>query len=64
MDEYLSEVQAILDRDPSQREGQAFYNAFRIRWPELEAEVVGTEWDPFNDDRRLPAFLGWLEGRV
>jgi hypothetical protein len=64
MDEYLDEVRKTMEHYPDQREGQAFYNAFRLRWPHLEAEVVGTERDPFSNDRNLPAFLEWLEKRV
>jgi len=64
LDQYLDEVQATMERDPQQREGQAYFNAFRLRWPELQAEVIGTDRDPFSNDRSLPAFLDWLQARL
>jgi len=62
--QYLDEVQATMERDPQQREGQAYFNAIRLRWPELQAEVIGTDRDPFSNDRNLPAFLDWLQARL
>jgi hypothetical protein len=64
LDQYLDEVQATMERDPTQREGQAYFNAFRLRWPELQGEVIGTDCDPFSNDRSLPAFLAWLQARL
>jgi hypothetical protein len=61
MSRYLDCVDEVLRDYPDQREGQAYYNAFRMIWPELEHEIVGTERDCFNDDRNLPAFLDWVE---
>ena len=64
VDQYLDEVRATMERDPQQREGQAYFNAIRLRWPELQAEVIGTDRDPFSNDRNLPAFLDWLQARL
>lgn len=61
MSRYLDRVEEVLRDYPDQREGQAYYNALRMIWPELQHEIAGTERDCFNDDRRLPAFLGWVE---
>ncbi|GLZ34911.1 hypothetical protein Lesp02_70980 [Lentzea sp. NBRC 105346] len=58
---YLDLVDEIRQRDPSQREGQAHYNALRMGWPHLEAQVVGTDRDCYSSDRALPAFLTWVE---
>jgi hypothetical protein len=57
-DEYLDLVEEIRQRDPSQREGQAFYNAAHTKWPDLLATLPPAR-DPFSDDRRLPSFLDW-----
>ncbi|MCP2164427.1 hypothetical protein LX83_001267 [Goodfellowiella coeruleoviolacea] len=46
---------------PEQREGQAHYNVLRREWPDLQHEVVGTDRNCYGDDRRLPAFLSWVE---
>jgi hypothetical protein len=64
LDQFLDEVQATMEQYPDQREGQAYFNAFRLRWPELSAEVTGTERDPYSNDRNLPAFLAWLQARL
>lgn len=52
---------AILKKDPSQRLGQAYYNAVRDLFPngsEMLAKYIdGTGLDPFEDDKRVPAFL-------
>lgn len=61
MGRYLDFLDGYLRDHPDQREGQAHYNAFRILWPHLQADVAGTERDCFSVDARLPAFLEWLE---
>ncbi|MFD9736679.1 hypothetical protein [Umezawaea sp. NPDC059074] len=61
MSRYLDCVEKVLCEHTDQREGQAYYNAVRMVWPEHQHEIVGTERDCFNDDRRLPAFLDWVE---
>jgi hypothetical protein len=61
MSRYLDRVEKVRREHPDQREGQAYYNALRMIWPELQHEIVGTERDCFSDDRSLPAFLDWVE---
>ncbi|GAB2824870.1 hypothetical protein GCM10027200_25290 [Lentzea nigeriaca] len=58
---YLDLVDEVMRRDPSQREGQAHYNALRIGWPHLEAQVLGTDRDCFSSDKALPALLAWVD---
>jgi hypothetical protein len=58
---YLDLVDEVMRRDPSQREGQAHYNALRMGWPHLEAQVVATERDCFSSDKVLPEFLAWVD---
>jgi hypothetical protein len=61
MSRYLDRVDEVIRGYPDQREGQAYYNALRMIWPDLQHEIVGTERDCYSDDRRLPAFLDWVE---
>ncbi|MFD5828259.1 hypothetical protein [Lentzea sp. NPDC060358] len=58
---YLDLVDEVMRRNPSQREGQAHYNALRMGWPHLEALVVATERDCYSSDKALPSFLEWVE---
>lgn len=50
-------AQEILRGDPTQRIGQAYYNAVRVEDEWLQREIDGTDRDPFNSDKNLPAFL-------
>lgn len=55
-------AQEIIRDDPTQRIGQAYYNAVRFEDAWLRREIDGTERDPFNNDAALPAFLeAWYE---
>lgn len=47
-----------------QRFGQAHYNSFQILYPGLENEIINTEFDCFNDDSKLPAFLTWVQASL
>ncbi|MFD7652361.1 hypothetical protein ACFV4N_00070 [Actinosynnema sp. NPDC059797] len=58
---YLDLLDDYVRHHPAERVGQAHYNALRLEWPHLEHEIVGTERDCFGDDRKLPAFLDWVE---
>jgi hypothetical protein len=58
---YLGLVDEVMRRDPSQREGQAHYNALRMGWPHLEAHVLGTERDCYSSDKALPDLLAWID---
>lgn len=55
----------VLKGDPSQRIGQAYYNAVRDLFPDggewMSAYVDGTDFDPFNNDAALPQFLFHLQ---
>ena len=44
------------------RMGQSYYNTLAIHKPDL-AEAVPLDLDPFHDDRRIHAFLQWVEDR-
>lgn len=48
---------------PDMREGQAYANALAMAWPHLLPEMDATV-DPFGNDRKLPAFLDWLDNRL
>ncbi|WP_141979702.1 hypothetical protein [Saccharothrix saharensis] len=61
MGRYLDLVEAEMRRDPEMREGQAHYVALCRGWPHLHEQIAGTERDCFSVDRRLPAFLAWVE---
>jgi hypothetical protein len=58
---YLDLVDEVMRRDPEQREGQAHYNALRIGWPHLEAQVIHTDRDCFSSDTALPELLAWID---
>jgi hypothetical protein len=58
---YLDILDEIMREYPEQREGQAHYNALRIGWPHLEAQVLRTERDCFNSDKALPKLLAWID---
>ncbi|MDV3136621.1 hypothetical protein [Mycobacterium sp. 29Ha] len=58
--EYLDLVSEVRRGEPAQREGQAYYNAARMKWPGL-LDNLPVESDPFSDDKRLPSFLAWLD---
>ena len=58
---YLDLVDEVMRQCPNQREGQAHYNALRMGWPHLEAQVVATERDCYSSDQVLPRFLEWVE---
>ena len=62
--DYLDLVAEVWRDDPTQREGQAYFNAARMKWPGLVDDIIGTEYDPFTLDRHLPAFLEWLDQAV
>lgn len=57
---YLDEVDEVMRLHPDQREGQAHLNAFCALFPRLPHGLIGTDFDPFHDDRRLPRFLDWV----
>jgi len=51
--------------DPTLRFGQAVYNA-ACEWNPAVECLAGTDWDPFEDDSRVEAFLekialGWVK---
>ncbi|MDX8144504.1 hypothetical protein SK854_20465 [Lentzea sp. BCCO 10_0061] len=58
---YLDLVEEVMRRYPDQREGQAHYNALRMGWPHLEAQVLGTDRDCYSSDKALPALLAWVD---
>lgn len=48
-------------RSPHERRGQALSNALFQISPAIANEVVGSDFDPFYLDERIPAFWAWLE---
>lgn len=46
--------------NPSQRRGQAFFNALYQVRPEIANAIRGTTLDPFYRDERIPAFAEHL----
>lgn len=44
-------------RHPSQRAGQAYFNALHEKLPDIANEIRSTEDDPFYDDRLIKGFL-------
>ncbi|MFD9699439.1 hypothetical protein [Lentzea sp. NPDC059081] len=58
---YLDLVDEVMRRYPDQREGQAHYNALRMGWPHLEAQVLGTDRDCYGSDKALPRLLAWID---
>lgn len=61
---YLKSANYYATIHTEQRFGQAYYNSFRILYPELESQVINTSFDCFNDDNRLPGFLTWVQARL
>ena len=61
---YLKDANYYIGIHTQQRLGQAYYNSFRIIYPYLEDEIIHTEFDCFNDDSKLPAFLTWVQARL
>jgi hypothetical protein len=45
------------DQAPDWRLGQTYFEVLKEQHPTLAAELSGTPWDPYDDDRRLPFFL-------
>lgn len=58
---YIMWAETYCRAHPSQRKGQAYYNALTESYPELIRHVSGTDHDPFYNDLRLPAFLTFVE---
>jgi hypothetical protein len=44
----------------NERRGQLYINALSATRRDLAQKVRGTSFDPYYDDRRIPAFLAWL----
>ena len=73
MDLYLTlpetRVMTMIDPDLFQqylnitrfRMGQLMYNNVRLVNPQLAGMVVNSDWDPYYDDTRIPAFLKFIE---
>jgi hypothetical protein len=58
--EYMAEVQRRTWATTHLRLGQIAYNLLSDCRKDLSEKVVGTEFDPFYDDSKLPAFYTWL----
>lgn len=46
------------------RRGQAAFNKLHDMRPNLAYTINGTEYDPFYDDEKIPAFVAWVEKRL
>lgn len=61
---YLTEVEMARILHPEWRKGQAYYNVLAQYEPGLSSAVLGTQLDPFQNDRALDVFLPWVEDRL
>lgn len=52
---YLEDSVMIIDEE--QRLGQRMFNGLHAAFPEIAEAIRGTEYDPFQLDERIPAFL-------
>ena len=57
-------TEAIANRNPKWREGQAAFNHLHKVAPGWADHIRGGPLDPFHIDERLPAFFGWLPSIV
>lgn len=48
----------------AQRTGQAYFNAAAEMWPGLLDQIVGTDADPFYDNKNLGRFFIFLAANV
>lgn len=53
---------AVANRSPGIRKGQAAFNALYLLAPYLANWIRRGPYDPFYDDERLPAFYSFLFG--
>lgn len=61
---YLDQAVGYVTDYPEQRLGQAYFNIFRIMYPQYEHEIFGTEFDCFHDNSKLPGFLTWVQAKL
>lgn len=54
----------VFEYQSNPRIGQSYYNTFRLLYPDLEDEIVNTEFDCFNENSKLPSFLTWVQARL
>ena len=59
--DYEAAVARARKRHPTWRPGQTAFNVLRRMHPDLSEAAMETPLDPFHQDERLPAFLGWVE---
>jgi hypothetical protein len=59
--DYEAAVARARKRHPEWRPGQTAFNVLLRLHPDLSKAVMETPLDPFYQDERLPAFLGWVE---
>lgn len=64
VNQYLNLVNQAVRAWPSRRVGQAFFNVLCEVEPLLAERVRATEFDPFYQDKRIPAFLEFVEQRI
>jgi hypothetical protein len=57
---YLVESYNYMNRYRGLRGGQSFYNVLSYHRPDLAQKIAGTEFDPYYDDKNIPAFLEYV----
>lgn len=61
-DDYFQLIYGTHWHPDGQRFGQRAYNIlYRIK-PKLAVSIAGTEYDPFNYDKRMPEFIAHVRG--
>lgn len=64
-DSYLKTFYAVVREYqslyPDWRLGQIYFNALEHMDPVYAGYVRGSLVDPYNDDRKIPDFIAWLE---
>lgn len=65
MNEYkIAEFWRLVDfyaaRNPQQRRGQATFNVLDAIRPDLAEQIRSTEFDAFNNDKRLDKMCVWI----
>lgn len=60
---FTRDAEELLREQGEWRRGQTYFNLLRRIDPDAASEVVGTKYDPFFKDERVPAFVAWLTAR-
>ena len=61
LEKFVVEVEEAKRIFPTWREGQILFNVLYVEYSDLANEIRATEYDPFYQEERIPAFWGWLQ---